>query len=224
MRWERFQLDLPDDFPVSELEAVHAHLSDPSKTRGKSRGWGEWAGACNGIVYRYLACDEHAVALAESLGQNIAPQQPERYRQERLLFSFFVEGLSCIECFYYGFYFVGAMIDPAAFDPEVDGRKVTTARVVRGYRGRFRNERLTASLQAVNASAEMVVWRDVRNILAHRASPGRGFFEGGPRSGEADWLGANLSSDTVHARRSWLADIMVSLLEPAAEFVQREVV
>jgi hypothetical protein len=36
---------------------------------------------------------------------------PVRYRQERLLFAFFCEGLSCLECFYYGFYFVGAMTD-----------------------------------------------------------------------------------------------------------------
>lgn len=58
MRWERFQLNLPDDFAVAELDAIHSRLSDPSEERRQSPEWTEWAGACNGIVYRYLACDE----------------------------------------------------------------------------------------------------------------------------------------------------------------------
>jgi hypothetical protein len=100
-RWERFQLDLPNDFPLSELDAVHAHLSDTRPDAPQTNAaWAEWGGACNGIAYRYIACDGHATEPAESLDRNVSPTQPERCRQECLLFSFFAEGLSCIECFY----------------------------------------------------------------------------------------------------------------------------
>lgn len=74
---------------------------------------------------------------------------PERYRQERLLFSLFSEGLSCLECFYYGFYFVGAMCDPATFDPEVDRRSIGPARVAELYLARFGGDQLTASMLEV---------------------------------------------------------------------------
>jgi hypothetical protein len=222
LRSERFRLDFPPDFPVAELDAVDTHLS-ASKTRRESAEWSEWAAACNGIGYRFLACDEHALALGDSLAKDIAPPPPERYRQERLLFSFFAEGLSCIECFYYGFHFVGAMIDSGVFNPRADPRTITTQSVVRRYVARFATEQLTESLQAVTVSADLTAWRDVRNILAHRSSPGRGLFVGGPREGQADWLGESLSRTAIRARRSWLADAVVGLVEPAVAFVRQQV-
>lgn len=220
MRWERFDLDLPGDFPVAELDEIHARLSDPSEARRQSPEWSEWAGACNGIVYRYRACDEHGTAVANSLDQSTSPPQPERYRQERLLFSFFVEGLSCIECFYYGFYFVGAMIDAAAFDPGLRPQKVTRAKVVRGYQERFGGDEITSSLEAINASSELEAWRKVRNLLAHRANPGRALYLG---SDEAEWLGEAISGNSIRQQRSWLAEAMQALLVPAARFVHERI-
>jgi hypothetical protein len=221
MRLERFDLDLPDDFAVAEMDAIHGHLSDLSEDRRQSPEWSEWAGACNGIVYRYLACDEHGTALADSLDQSLSPPQPERYRQERLLFSFFVEGLSCIECCYYGFYFVGAMVDAEAFGPGFDPQKVTRARVVQRYQDHFQSDEITSSLEAINASSELKVWGNVRNLLAHRATPGRHFYVGG--LAEAEWLGKELSGNSIRERRSWLAETMQALLVPAARFVHERI-
>ena len=118
MRSERFQLEFPHDFPTSELDAVHAHLTDTGDDRPQTQEWAQWAGAWNGMSYRFLALDEHAAALSSSLDDAIAPPMPERSRHARRLFSFFAEGHSCLECFYYGFYFVGAMIDQRVFRPE----------------------------------------------------------------------------------------------------------
>ena len=154
-----FNLDLPDDFPVADLEALHAHVSQEQRRERSVDAWVEWAGASNGVVCRYRACDEHAGELAASLDESVAPPEPERYRQERLLFSVFTEGLSCVECLYYGLYFVGAMADPAAFDADVDPRAVTTKRVVLAYEQRFAGEDLTGVLASVHADAETESWR-----------------------------------------------------------------
>jgi hypothetical protein len=161
------------------------------------------------------------IALADSLDQSTSPPQPERYRQDRLLFSFLVEGLSCIECFYYGFYFVGAMIDASAFDTEQEPKRVTTHLVVQRYRDRFPADEMTRSLTATDDSTEIEAWRCVRNVLAHRASPGRAFFAGSP---DADWLGEPLSGSRIRERRLWLAETTQALLGHAVGFVQRQVV
>jgi len=224
-RWERFDLDVPDDFPLAELDAVHEHLSDSKSDAPQTNpAWAEWAGACNGIAYRYKACDEDATALAQSLASSLSPPQPKRYDQERLLFAFFTEGLSCIGCFYYGVYFAGAMIDPAFFGSNVNRREVTPGRVVRAYQLRFPLEQVTAAMAAVHVDPATNAWREARNVLAHRASPGRRFHEGGPLSGEAHWLGEGLSGDLIRARREWLAVAMQALLRPAATFVQQHYV
>ena len=222
--WERFDLELPNDFPVNALDAIHVQLSDPSEARRKSPEWAEWALACNGIVYRYLAADDHATELASSFDRGLSPPQPERYRQERLLFSFFAEGLSCLECLYYGFYFVGAMIDPTSFNAKVDPRDVTASFVTSAYERRFPSEQLSATLRAVFDDADTRAWRRVRNTLAHRGSPGRAFYEGGPQSCEAEWLAESLSGTLIRARRDWLGNTVERRLAPAVGFVQMHVV
>ena len=147
---------------------------------------------------------------------------PERYRQERLLFSLFSEGLSCLACFYYGSCFVGAMCDPATFDPEVDRRSIAPARVAELYLARFGGDQLTASMLEVARSDQTRDWREIRNVLAHRSSPGRGFQAGGPRSGVADWLGGTLTADGIRERRSWIGETVSSLIAPAPRFVRQQ--
>jgi hypothetical protein len=221
MHSKPFDLEMPDDFPLAELEAIHSHLSDPSEARRESPEWAEWAGACNGILYRYKASDEHAESLAGSLDQSTSPPHPERYRQEKLLFSFFVEGLSCVECFFYGFYFVGAMIDASSFNPSVNRRAVAPVRVAQLYAPRFQTEALAKAIGVTVASKELEAWSVVRNLLAHRASPGRAFVAG---SNVAEWLGQQLSGDLVRDRRAWLAKTMQELFSPAVAFVHQHVV
>jgi hypothetical protein len=116
------------------------------------------------------------------------------------------------------------MIDPVAFDPKVNRRDVVPGRVVQAYQRRFPLEPVTAVLQAFNADSDTRSWREVRNVLAHRASPGRQFFVGGALSDQALWLGQELSGDLIRARRSWLADAMHALLTPTVGFVQQHYV
>ena len=50
----------------------------------------------------------------------------------------------------------------------------------------------------------------------------RGFYEGGPRSGSADWMDGVLSGDAIRERRAWVAGAVTSLLVPAVDFVRRQ--
>jgi hypothetical protein len=102
-----FGFDVPDDFPIAELEAFHAAVTTHKDTHAIE--WGEWAGGCNGVLYRYL----QAVAADESFTASVvehgtAPVIDERVAQETALFAFFAAGLSSLECLAYGLCFVGA--------------------------------------------------------------------------------------------------------------------
>jgi hypothetical protein len=112
------------------------------------------------------------------------------------------------------------MIDAAAFDPGLGPQNVTRAKVVCGYQQHFEGDEITSSLEAINASRELEAWRTVRNLLAHRATPGRAFSLG---SAEAEWLGEQLSGNSIRGRRAWLAETMQALLVPGARFVQERI-
>lgn len=62
-RSERFDLELPDDFPVAAVESLHAHLSDRHPDANQTTEWKEWANAVNGVLYRFRACDEDGQAV-----------------------------------------------------------------------------------------------------------------------------------------------------------------
>lgn len=95
-RWERIDLNLPDDFPVASADQLHAHLSDDRPGRTETVEWKEWATALNGCVYRFLGCDE-ALDVVASLSASDSPPQLERTRQENLLFNFYTHGRSSLE-------------------------------------------------------------------------------------------------------------------------------
>src|SRR5258707_82886 len=70
-------------------------------------------GALRAVSYRYRAATEYADDYLSTLS---APDLNEnRYSQEKALLGFFVSGLAAVESFYFGVYFIGAHVQPAAF-------------------------------------------------------------------------------------------------------------
>jgi hypothetical protein len=216
---ERFQLAAPPDFPAELLERVHIAISDPDEARRQTPEWAEWAGACNGLLYRFLACAEHGDAVVDSLIKSTSPPQPERYEQEKLLFDFFAEGLSALECLYYGVYFIGALADPGGLAATVDKRQVAPGHVTKCFEATYAGEALTGRLRAVLSTPEYSAWRDTRNVLSHRSSPGRDFRTGGSDAGTY-WMGSELSADVFGPRRAWLASSIDEILSALELFVQ----
>jgi len=213
----RFALDLPDDFPIRLLEAVHGVISDADDARRQTSEWSEWAGACNGVLYRFLACAEHADLLDTSLASSTSPPQPERYEQEKLLYEFFAEGLSALECLYYGVYFIGVLAD-SRLDASVDRRLVNPRFVTECFESTFPVDAITTCLREVLADAEYERWRDTRNVLSHRAAPGRDFRIGGDDAGTY-WMEGTLGTNTIVSRRTWLASTIEKLLTAFRRFV-----
>jgi hypothetical protein len=207
----RFDLDVPDDFPIDLLEATHAQISDPDDARRQTDEWREWAGACNGLLYRFLACAGHSDSLVSSLEASTSPPQPERYEQEKLLFDFFAEGLSALECLYYGVYFMGALVDPSQVDSGQARRKIVPWYVTESFEAAFPGDAMTARLRAVLDNTDHRNWREARNILTHRAAPGRDFRTGGDDAGTY-WMGGTLDADAFVSRRAWLASTIEEML------------
>jgi hypothetical protein len=226
--WQRFDLDLPDDFPLAEIDALHAHLSDYVDDGSElPPEWRDWAAGLNGLVYRFRACDEHGESVTISLGDT-SPPQPKRYEQERDLFAFYAEGLSALGCFYYGLYFVGTHADAAAFPLNVNPRDVTPTKVTPIFEATYAGEQLTKTLRAVVDDVEFKTWSDVRNYLSHRGAPGRTHYEGGGPPSGVEWdLGARgadpadeLTPSRLTVRREWLGQTVSKIAADALAFAQ----
>jgi hypothetical protein len=231
MRWERFDLEFPADFPVLSLDSLHARLSDRDADATKTAEWQEWALGLNGLVYRFLACDEHGANAIASLRATASPPQPERKRQELALFGFFYDGLSCLECVYYALYFVGCLSDPRYFDITINRRRIQPRYVRERYASRFAAEPLTEALSTVEMSTEFAEWAEIRNFLSHRGVPGRAHYEGGARHGTVDWnmpienvdVSQLLEPDALQQRRDWLGRAVTQIIVAAAAFALQHV-
>jgi hypothetical protein len=227
---DQHNLDLPDDYPVAEAEGLHAHVSRDEQTT-KTIEWKEWSNGLNGLMYRFLACDEHGTRAIASLRESTSPAQPERYLQEKWLFAFFFEGLSALECLYYGLYFIGALANPRRVDPTIKRRDVVPRFVANTYGSAYPQELLTQRLNTVVVSTDFREWGRIRNALGHRGAPGRTFYEGGAEHGQVDWnlpvpkldIARVLNPDELERRREWLGAAIAEIVTAAAAFVRTHV-
>jgi len=225
-RLESMGMDVPDDYPADELDAVHAlvtAVAGVNEAGLRPAAWHEWASAMNGLAWRFRACDEHGIAVVESLRSSHAPEIEDRYHQEKWLFAFFFEGLSAVECLYYGLYFVGALTESPQFDPGVDPRTVKTGYVAQQFSAAFPSD-LAAKLTEVARGEEFKLWTLIRNVLAHRGVPARNFSIGGEHSGAVLWglpeAAEILDPDELLQRRENVGSMITQIAEVAVPFVQ----
>jgi hypothetical protein len=227
------EIDMPPDFAVRPYDSVWERLAglgaeyDRTGAQGKYHSWYQWLAAWINITYRFRSCAEHDEAFAESVGRfGDNPRQPEKYHQDRELFGFFVTGLSAIESAYYGLFGVGSILDPTNFPLSTDKnmRNATTTRTVQRFTAAFTNESVTATLRRITTQQEYSDWKDARNTLAHRRSPGRKLYGsvGGP-SKTTEWMLQDIPMDAAStaSRRRWLADSLRRLLTEADRFTAK---
>jgi hypothetical protein len=108
-------LRMPDDFEYEAYEAVYRRIAPLNESY--SLRWPEWSGAWAGVAYRFCACAEYSEAFTRSIRRHgAAPTESvERYRQERDLFGFFVNGLAAVENTCYALFAIASMLNPASF-------------------------------------------------------------------------------------------------------------
>ena len=165
---------MPKDFEATAYESVHARINANQNT--ESDTWQQYAGAWNAVAYRFLSVTESDKMFTKSIKRyGDAPKQPERYYQERELFSFFVNGLATIESLCYGLFAIGSMLNPQEFPTNTakDLRLISPERTAGQFAKAFQGEGITFALQHLIATQEFRDWKEIRNVLAHRTSPGR---------------------------------------------------
>jgi hypothetical protein len=219
-------LNMPQDFDVDSYNAVHKCLR--SKITLNNDVWGYYAGGWNAIMYRFLTVDESDKKFTGSINKSGGTPVPcERYIQERELFSFFVNGLATIESFCFAIYAIGSLVEPSAFSMSTERkrRNINPENTVRKFKKRYPNEQVTKELQKLVESDEFECWKEIRNVLAHRLSPGREVsvnlsFGGGNFQKSVTWNKViSIDENTTKIRRQWLANTLNRLLLAAKNFV-----
>jgi hypothetical protein len=218
-------LIMPPDFPVEHYESVYKRLERHAHTSNGT--YEHFAGAWNALAYRFLAVTEYEVAFTASL--NVAgagPTPDERYRQERDLFGFFSNAFSVFESAFYGLFSIGAFLSAAEFPLKTskDQQRVspssTAAALVRAFPGAA----IIKIISDVTLDPSYLEIREVRNVLTHRAAPGRTFFVGiGSDDALPDlWKIKSIPLDAkmAPARRTELCRLLKQLLAGADDFTK----
>ena len=213
------ELEVPDDFPQKPYDAVHARVnSSPRDDKVRFHYGGAW----NAVLYRFVSCARSDETFANSVRTaGLTPGHPERFIQEDALFGFFVNGLSVIESFFYGLYWIGSMVDTTSFPVRTGDelKDITVENTVKYIRRRFGTCPLTDAFSRLTSTDDYDKWKGIRNILAHRAHYGRAISIGGP--GGVVWRCQDnqLTDQFTTTRRQWLASTLAKLMNGAEIFV-----
>jgi len=223
-RFATVDVEAPDGFPLDAYNAVYNGI--PKKARRRKRLWVDFRDAWSAVAYRFLSLTYYADAFAESVrNDGIAPAQPMRAEQERFAFGCILNALSCLETAHYGLFAVGALVSKGfPLRNEKDRGRVTMDRTAKKFAQVFpKKEPVTVALRRVKRARAVKRLQTVRNIIAHRANPPRGFRMSDPN--RADWKltkgPMKLGATTLTAIRADVADLLEVLLDPAAKFVEK---
>lgn len=128
------------------------------------------------VVLRHRAAYEASESYIKDRPPGGTPTtRPAWYQQERDLFSFFVNGHSCLESLAFLLNILASRVRPDAFPMTTpdDQRKVSLNTVTRRFQSEFNDEPLTAALTALVNSTNWKSWCEIRNSLIHRTTPVR---------------------------------------------------
>lgn len=228
---------MPDDFDNVTYDAVQQRISKNTQSiDGEDRILAKqhFAGAWNGVSYRFRACSDHNRAFTQSIKSlGDAPVPEERYLQERELFAFFVSGLAVLESFCYGLYAVASILRPADFPLKTEGEQkyVTPDETRDKFKAFYEGENIAGLLCGTIRTkgesghrTEYKKWKDIRNILAHRIVSPRAIFlsvntEQRTKSAQLKMIpDVELDSDTTATRFDWLAKTINDLMKATDNF------
>src|SRR5205807_852388 len=105
------------------------------------------------------------------------PSIEQHVRQDIVLFEFFATALSSLECLVYGLAAIGEHLRPDVFPVTTKPWTINFNSVPKMFVTAFPTDPLTTALTEIDTSSEMKSLRDTRNVLAHRAAPGRTYSE-----------------------------------------------
>jgi hypothetical protein len=216
---ERGGICMPKDFPQKLYEEIHSHCQ-PRMTPEPPNGerWNEYMAAWNAVAYRFRAVADHDEAFVLAL---FPDTHENRYKQEKELFGFFVSGLSVLESFSYGLYFLASLVASQHF-PIQKRQEITLKVTGQCFDRAFPKKPITLCLHSLLNEVTYLEWKRIRNTLAHRCAPGRNIPFGGSSSQDDIWKLENipLNRNITATRRRWLAVVLSNLLDEACFFVK----
>jgi hypothetical protein len=212
---------MPEEFNSVLYETIYSHV----KTRQSDfpDPYRQFAGGWKALAYRFRSCAEHSRAFTKSIRQvGTAPVPEKRYLQEVELFYFFVSGLAAVESFSYALFAILTMLDSLTF-PMVTAKNKRdispTYMLGRLKNSRFSSEDITKALEEITSDSIYERWKEIRNVLAHRSSPGRIFNVGGD-SETTLWkdFGIAINNTRTITEYEWLSKAINNLLEETNKF------
>jgi hypothetical protein len=228
-------IEMPSDFPTVLYNAVAGRLGGRYQSQNPVV-WGEYAGGWNAVAIRFRTTAGADERFTASIKRTPAPPHDERQAQEEDLFAFFVNGYAAIESFCYAAFALGALLQPADFPMSSDGdlQAITPGKTQQKYAAHCAGSPLDAVLSGLVASKADPAYRNwgrIRNVLAHRAAPGRiqhAHIHEGPGAvptpdQPAEWKmlgGLTLDERTTADRRKWLAGALAQCVRAADAFTQ----
>ncbi len=223
-------LVMPTGFPDTTLEAIKNRIVP--KMVNPSPELDNLLGAQNGVRFRLRACAEYSEQFTQSIQKfGDAPPITERYRQELMLFGFFVSGFAVLDSFSFFLYFAAAQLQPVHFPTQKPGqiKGISCKSTSDAFATAFPNEAITTALNHLIADPQFQEWGNYRNILAHRSAPGRNLFSSVGLSSPnpaADWKidssgSVKIDVNLTPPRLSWLVSSLNDLIVAADEFTQK---
>ena len=223
-------LVLPSSFPDVVFEAVKDRIF--SKVPSASPAWEQLAGSHNGVRYRLRACADYSEEFTQSVQRfGDLPPAGERYQQERQLFGFFLSGYAALDSFCFFLYFAAAHLQPSHFPTQLPGhiKSIDCKNTPRRFATAFPGEDITAALDALIDDQTFKDWDGYRNILTHRAAPGRVIYASvgssvpdPRRTGRLDPAAAlKMDASLTSPRLAWLVHTLADLVVAADTFTQK---
>jgi hypothetical protein len=127
------------------------------------------------VALRMKAIDDIADKFEDFLNlPNRAAELVDRLPTEnQLLFDFFANGLSALESFCFGCYYVGVGLDNSKFDIKRSSGSIKPGKVQVCFQAFAPADGFTLALSASLGSREFAIINAMRNTLLHRFAPGR---------------------------------------------------
>lgn len=222
------QLAMPAGFPEATLDAMTNRVA--LKMKNPSAELDMFGGAKNGIRFRLRACADYSGGFTESVQKfGDAPSVDERYKQETFLFAFFVNGTAVLDSLSMLIYVAAAQIKPSEFPMQTSAqiKRINCKSVAEHLERDFPAEALTITLKDLINDPLFHQWYEYRNVLAHRAAPGRTLYlsTGASVPDAADWrintTGTKIDVNLTPPRLAWLVGRVAMLLAAADQFTQK---
>jgi hypothetical protein len=219
-------LVMPVDFPTAHYNDVFERTL--SKVAASPAIHEQFAGAWNAVAYRFQAMADDEMAFT-SLVVQTAPKPEIRCQQESALFGFFCNGFSVFEAAFYGIFALGALLSPTAFPIAAarDQQRISPQSASAAVAKAFPSEPLNVVIASLLSDAQFLEWREIRNVLTHRAAPGRTFFVsiGDPAAAQLpdQWKlkGIPLDDQMALTRRAQLSQQLDQLIDGIRDFTFR---